>query len=188
MKKLLALATAGAMALAVLAATANTSQAAPWQNQQNWQGQNWQGNQQWKKKKSQGQHWQGQQNWSNNNWNQGNWNNPQWKYKQPPKFHAFPKPPPKFPKYAKYPKKPVYKHYQQFNAAPFVFGFALGALTAPYWYDEPVYAGYDPHVLWCLRAYPNTYNPARNTYYIRPGVIAVCISPYSQPPYPLYPY
>ena len=37
--------------------------------------------------------------------------------------------------------------------------------------------GYDPHVAWCLSHY-QTYNPATNTYYRRPGVPAVCVSPY----------
>lgn len=39
------------------------------------------------------------------------------------------------------------------------------------------YRGYDPHVAWCLNRY-RTYNPATNTYFARPGVPAVCYSPY----------
>lgn len=37
--------------------------------------------------------------------------------------------------------------------------------------------GYDPHVAWCFDHY-RTYNPATNTYFRRPGVPAVCYSPY----------
>ncbi len=43
----------------------------------------------------------------------------------------------------------------------------------PYGY----YRGYSPHVSWCLSHY-RTYNPATNTYFARPGVPAVCYSPY----------
>ena len=43
----------------------------------------------------------------------------------------------------------------------------------PYGY----YRGYSPHVSWCLNHY-RTYNPATNTYFARPGVPAVCYSPY----------
>ena len=39
------------------------------------------------------------------------------------------------------------------------------------------YRGYSPHVSWCLSHY-RTYNPATNTYFARPGVPAVCYSPY----------
>jgi hypothetical protein len=39
------------------------------------------------------------------------------------------------------------------------------------------YGRYSPHVAWCLDHY-RTYNPATNTYFRRPGVPAVCYSPY----------
>ncbi len=39
------------------------------------------------------------------------------------------------------------------------------------------YRDYDPHVAWCLGHY-RTYDPATNTYFRRPGVPAVCYSPY----------
>jgi hypothetical protein len=159
MKKYLALATAGAMALAVLAATVNSPQAAPWNGNQNWQGNhNWRDNDDWKRRMGSrhNNNWQSQGNW---NGPPNNWANNNWKHKGPP-----------------HDRRP------HFNAAPFFFGFALGALTAPYYYDyEPVYAGLSPHQLWCLRNHPRTYNPATNTFYIRPGVVAVCISPYFNP-------
>jgi hypothetical protein len=176
MNKLLALATAGALALGMVAATAIPSQAAKWQNQ-NWQGQQWKkggqnfqkfGNFQGHKFKQ----FHGGQNFKfgNNNWkkfdgpkNYGNW--------KPPYHGNYPKAPP-FKKYTKYPKH----HHQQFNPAPFIFGFALGAIVSnAYAYDY----GLTPHQLWCLKAYPNTYNPATNLFYIKPGVVAVCVSPYS---------
>ncbi len=48
-----------------------------------------------------------------------------------------------------------------------------------YGYPRPYgyYRGYSPHVQWCLNHY-RTYNPATNTYFRRPGVPAVCYSPY----------
>lgn len=191
MKKFITLAAAGAVALAVLAVGVSPSSAAPgdwkkWQNNGNWQGGNgnWQGGNQYKKfpgppQGNQGpQNWQGPPKWVNNgpppgpphgpppNWN--NNNNNWWKYKN----------------------KPNYPYYPNYNSGiPFVFGLALGAtLASPYLYDSgPVYAGYTPHQLWCLKHYPNTYNPRTNTYYVRKGVLAVCVSPYSNP-VGIYPY
>lgn len=168
MNKLIALATAGAVALAVLAAGVAPSQAA--QNYKKWQqnGGNWQGPSQ-----NQGP----QKKWANNNWpkqGQGpNWNNWQqnnnwWKHhKKPP-----------------YPHYPYYPNYYN-NGIPFVFGLALGAtLAQPYYDDGPGYATLSAHQRWCFDHYPNTYNPRTNTYYIRAGVIAVCYSPFSNPNIP----
>jgi len=185
MKKFTALATAGAMALTVLAVSAAPSQAAPpgfntyqspgFPTDQKWkkfQGQNpnWQGGgpPHWQGGPPQGFH-QGPPKWVNNspgpNWNN---NNNWWKYKNKPH----------------YPQYPQYPNYN--SGIPFVFGLALGALASPYLYDSgPVYVGYTPHQLWCKQHYPNTYNARTNTYYVRPGVIAVCYSPYSGPgPFP----
>ena len=39
------------------------------------------------------------------------------------------------------------------------------------------YYGGNAHVNWCLHRY-KTYNPATNTYFRKPGVPAVCHSPY----------
>ncbi len=39
------------------------------------------------------------------------------------------------------------------------------------------FRGYSPHVAWCLDRY-RTYNPATNTYFRKPGVPAVCRSPF----------
>ncbi len=127
MKKYLALAAAGAVALSVLAAGVAPSQAAKWHQQQN--GNVW-------KKKFQGppQGGQGQQffngpqykmhsgppkwvnngppkNWSKNNWPSNNWPKNNWPKKQP--------------------------HYynNNNNIAPFFFGLALGAIATPYFYD-----------------------------------------------------
>jgi hypothetical protein len=59
-----------------------------------------------------------------------------------------------------------------------------------YTYDYPQYSyprynyryqggGYtSAHVEWCLSRY-RTYNPATNTYFRKPGIPAVCYSPYS---------
>ncbi len=189
MKKLLALAAAGAIALAATAVTTVPSHAAPGQGK--WQNQQWQGNQQFKRFQGQGQgNWQRSKNFQgpknfgnyqgqkkfNGNWNK-NWNGPNnWK------GHGnYPK---KFPKYAKYPK--FHHHHHNNFVGPFVFGLALGAIANNAYAHD--YAGLSPHQLWCLRAYPNTYNPATNTFYVRPGVVAVCVSPYSSGPIGYLPY
>ncbi len=41
----------------------------------------------------------------------------------------------------------------------------------------PRYYRANPHVTWCSHRY-RTYNPATNTYFRKPGVPAVCYSPY----------
>ncbi len=82
-----------------------------------------------------------------------------------------------------------YPHYSQPNyVAPFFFGLGLG-LAAPYFYQPypypypypyppyPAYAYNSPHVQWCMAHY-RTYNWRTNTYFIRPGVPAICVSPY----------
>lgn len=55
------------------------------------------------------------------------------------------------------------------------YGYYYGYPPPPRYYGY--YRGYNPHVAWCLSHY-RTYNPATNTYFIRPGVPAVCYSPY----------
>jgi hypothetical protein len=186
MNKLLALAAAGALALGMVAATAVPSQAAKWQNQNDWQGQQWKKGGQFQKfgnfKNHQFNKYQGGQNiqkYGKNNWQK--WDGPKnfgnnWK---PPHHGNYPKTPP----FKKYVKK--YPHHQHFNPAPFIFGFALGTIVSnAYAYDY----GLTPHQLWCLQAYPNTYNPATNLFYIKPGVLAVCVSPYSGGPVGYFPY
>lgn len=178
MKKLLALAAAGVIALAATAMTATPSSAFPGPGN----------SQQWKRLQG-----------PNNFKNPGNFQGPKkfgnfhgpgdfkpnkkfgnnWK---PPHHGNYPKPP-KFNKYTKFPKH--YPHHNNF-VGPFVFGLALGAIVNnAYAYD---YAGLSPHQIWCLKNYPNTYNPATNLFYIKPGVVAVCVSPYSAGPVGYIPY
>jgi hypothetical protein len=91
--------------------------------------------------------------------------------------------------YKKRYKKKYNKNYNNYNpVAPFLFGSIVGlaignALAAPPPYPYapaygPNYYGASPHVEWCLTRY-QTYNPQTNTYFIRVGVPAVCVSPYS---------
>jgi hypothetical protein len=88
-----------------------------------------------------------------------------------------------------YPKH--YNHHHYYGgpnfAAPFFLGLGLGYLTPRYYPAYPVYPtyGYGPaygygnaHVQWCASHY-RTYNPATNTFFIRKGVPATCVSPYS---------
>lgn len=74
------------------------------------------------------------------------------------------------------------RHHDDSFVGPFVFGtlfgFGLSQAFEPYPRSYVVYAG-NPHVRWCLRNYPNTYNPATNTYHPVAGVTAVCISPFN---------
>jgi hypothetical protein len=79
-------------------------------------------------------------------------------------------------------------------AAGALLGFGLGYSVHPrrhyvhprrYYYVEPhayypkhAYRLSSAHVDWCLWRY-RTYNPATNTFFIRRGVPAVCVSPYS---------
>jgi hypothetical protein len=202
MNKLLALAAAGVIAISATAMTAAPSFAAPGGG--NWQGQN----QQWKKFQG-GQNWQGPKNFQggpknfgnvqgpkkfsnyqgpkkfNGNWNgpKKNWNN-NWNGQKPPFHGNYPKK--KWPKYAKWQKWQKHHHHHNNFVGPFVFGLALGAIANNAYAND--YAGLSPHQLWCLRAYPNTYNPATNLFYVRPGVPAVCVSPYSSGPIGYFPY
>src|SRR5262249_18747699 len=65
----------------------------------------------------------------------------------------------------------------------FALGYGRGALSGPYYggYDRPYYGGGyysgDAHVQWCLDRY-RSYNPRTNTFFVRPGVERVCVSPY----------
>ena len=47
----------------------------------------------------------------------------------------------------------------------------------PYYVEPYPYYGSTAHIAWCLAHY-KTYNPATNTFFIRRGVPAVCVSPY----------
>jgi hypothetical protein len=58
-----------------------------------------------------------------------------------------------------------------------IFG-AIGALALNSGGANYGYAGPQSHVAWCDWRY-QTYNPATNTYFIRPGVPAACHSPYA---------
>lgn len=95
--------------------------------------------------------WKKNKNWKGNNWN-GNW-------KQHHGFHGG-------------------------FWLPFVLGGAVGyGLSQGYgpYYDYepgPSYRYSDAHVQWCFDHYPNTYNPVTNMYFVRPGVPAVCYSPF----------
>ncbi len=90
-------------------------------------------------------------------------------------------------------------HYN--NAAPLaifgaIAGLAAAAASQPHYYGyspyqpqpypyygyrQPYNYGYgaarSSHVDWCLNRY-RTYNPATNTYFRKPGVPAVCYSPF----------
>ena len=61
------------------------------------------------------------------------------------------------------------------------FGFFPNVGVIPDYVEPyPYYPYYlsNPHIAWCLAHY-RTYNPATNTFFIRRGVPAVCVSPYS---------
>lgn len=67
--------------------------------------------------------------------------------------------------------------------APFAFGTMLGYGLGSY-YNQPYYGYYDgggyygnSHIQWCASHY-RTYNPRTNTFFVRPGVARVCVSPY----------
>jgi hypothetical protein len=60
-----------------------------------------------------------------------------------------------------------------FFSAPFFFGLQFG----PQYQQYPRFAG-NLHVQWCASRY-RTYNPYTNTFFIKKGVPAVCVSPYS---------
>lgn len=68
-------------------------------------------------------------------------------------------------------------NYFAFSGAPFFFGFSIGP---QYQYHQPryLYRVGNPHVQWCLNHY-RTYNPATNLFFIKKGVPAVCVSPFS---------
>ncbi len=76
----------------------------------------------------------------------------------------------------------------------FSFGFSFGGpgyyhpgpyaypyMYRPYLHPRPLLRSnirWSKHVQWCSWRY-KTYNPATNTFFIRKGVPAVCVSPYS---------
>ena len=84
---------------------------------------------------------------------------------------------------------------QGIGLGPAMFGLGFGAaFVNPFWgpyyysyYAPPPFAPAPPmiypqtnwsaHVAWCQNRY-RTYNPATNTYFARPGVPAVCRSPF----------
>jgi|SwirhisoilCB2_FD_contig_31_27954879_length_428_multi_9_in_0_out_0_1 hypothetical protein len=75
--------------------------------------------------------------------------------------------------------------------APFLLGGAIGYGLGQSYYPNGYGYGYDydygyapsygyggnAHVQWCASHY-RTYNPATNTFFVRPGVPRVCVSPY----------
>jgi hypothetical protein len=62
-----------------------------------------------------------------------------------------------------------------FFSTPLLFGFGFDPQFYPYRYQT---YGVSPHVQWCLNRY-RTYNPATNLFFIKKGVPAVCVSPFS---------
>ncbi len=152
MKKVLALGVAAVIGLGSLgvATTVTPANADP--------GQNW--NQDWKFKNGQRGNWLRHSDNRGNNWqyNRGNHWNGKWSQ---------------------------HRGYRGSPILPLIIGGAIGygigsAYSAPsYSYDSgPSYRYSQAHVQWCLERYPNTYNPATNRYFSRPGVQAVCYSPY----------
>ena len=95
---------------------------------------------------------------------------PMWMYQQPPMM--------------------FYKHHHRhhhpratfFFSTPLLFGFSFGPQLYPYQTYQPLYPyqayGMNPHVQWCLSHY-RTYNQATNLFFIKKGVPAVCVSPFS---------
>jgi hypothetical protein len=79
---------------------------------------------------------------------------------------------------------PIHRH-GGWNPAPFVAGtiLGLGAIAAINAANSaPVYAvpaGPDPHVDWCYRAYPNSYDVTTNTFIGQDGRRYYCDSPYN---------
>jgi len=70
---------------------------------------------------------------------------------------------------------PAHHHVHSLHfSTPFFFGFSFGPRLHPYRHFYRT----SPHVQWCLSHY-RTYNPATNLYFIKKGVPAVCISPFS---------
>jgi hypothetical protein len=70
--------------------------------------------------------------------------------------------------------------YWGWGLGGFMLGYGLGAMSGPYYgydyYDDYGY-GYGSHIEWC-RAHYRTYNPRTNTFFVRPGVPQVCVSPF----------
>jgi hypothetical protein len=73
--------------------------------------------------------------------------------------------PPMYP----YPMHPHHPHGGVYFSMPF-FGFQIGPRYG--------YPSRSLHVQWCASHY-KTYNPYTNTFFIKKGVPAVCVSPYS---------
>ena len=69
-----------------------------------------------------------------------------------------------------------------FFSTPLLFGFGFGPQLYPYqtYYPLQTYSTYStsPHVEWCLNQY-RTYNPSTNLFFIKKGVPAACVSPFS---------
>ena len=72
-------------------------------------------------------------------------------------------------------QRPHVIHRQDNDIVPFLFGSLFGRMLRHPDYD---YYPSSRHVAWCLAHY-RTYNPTTNTFFIRRGVAAVCVSPYS---------
>jgi hypothetical protein len=80
----------------------------------------------------------------------------------------------------------VHRHQGGLFIAPFLFAPLFGwgmagvyphAYGYGYGYPYGAYYGGNSHVQWCLAHY-RTYNPATNMYIARPGVWAVCYTPF----------
>jgi hypothetical protein len=75
----------------------------------------------------------------------------------------------------------AYNHHGYYNNGYGYRGYYAPPPPRPYYryhrgYNN-YYGGGSAHVNWCLNRY-RTYNPATNTYFRKPGVPAVCHSPY----------
>jgi hypothetical protein len=108
---------------------------------------------------AQPKNWNNDWNWKKNNWKGNNWNgNGNWRR---------------------------HNNWRGGNfVLPFVLGGALGyglsqgyGYPGPYYNQGPAYGYGDPHEQWCAAHY-RTYNPVTNTFFVRPGVARVCVSPY----------
>jgi hypothetical protein len=95
-----------------------------------------------------------------------NWD---WKKHHPHIVHHGPR-----PNFGYYYPRPYYYDPGPAIVAGSVLGI-LGGLALSHSY--PAYSGPTSHRAWCEWRY-KTYNPATDTYFIRPGVPAACHSPY----------
>ena len=91
--------------------------------------------------------------------------------------------------YQQHPPMMFYQHHHRrhpsatfYFSTPLLFGFSFGPQLYSYQTYQPLYPyqaySMNPHVDWCLTHY-RTYNPATNLFFVKKGVPAVCVSPFS---------